>query len=487
MKRKIFAFMLSFIICSTVLSACNSESNPTNTDIVTQPTMTVETTQAELTDKVPELDFDGSEFNILLRTHVKYEFVSEGETGEVVNDAIYRRNMKIQERFNIKFNMIDVAGTWDAQSTFLGKIKSSISAGDNAYDLIAGYAAYIANLTEGGYYYNWNEVPYIDFEAPWWNQVMIDELNINSKLYFMTGDLALSTLWNAVCLYYNKDMWASYGFENPYTIVNEGKWTLDKMAEFTKQAYKDVDGDGAYSEGDQYGYVTDTHNLVDAYQAALDVPVTVKGSDGLPQLNLQNEKFFNAFAKLYDYLRKESSTYTGIEQTGSPESLYRPFFEQGRALIMPEYLGNSSLMRNYSFDFGILPLPKYDESQANYQTISQDGFSLFCIPSTVVDTNMVGAVTEAMAYETYKSVVPAFYDVALKTKYTRDDDSSEMIDIIRSNMIYNFNTVYAVSLGVPAHLWRILLIEKRDNLVSDVEKKMNVFQSNLDKVISLYN
>lgn len=486
MRIRITAFFLSMLILFAAASGCAQQKTDPG-DTTAAETAAIANTQTKPADNVPELDFGGSDFNILLRTHVSEEFKSEGETGEIVNDTVYRRNVKVEERFNIRFHMIDTAGTWGEQDNFLGKIRNSISAGDSSYDLIAGYAAYIANLTDGGYFFNWKDIPHIDYGASWWNQTLINDLTINGRLYFMTGDLALSTLENAVCLYFNKQIWAGYNFENPYEIVTKGEWTIDKMAEFTRQAYLDLDGDGNYSEGDQYGYVTDTHNLVDAYQAALDVPVTVTGEDGLPALNIQNEKFYSAFLKIYDLLRVQETTYTGIEQTGSPESLYRPFFAEGRALILPEYLGNSALMRDYDFDFGILPLPKYETAQKRYQTISQDGFSLFCIPSNIKNPEMVGAVTEVMAVETKNTVVPAFYDVALKNKYTRDDDSAAMIDIIRDGMIYNFNTVYAVTLGVPAHIWRILLINKKDNIASEIEKNLSQYQAKLDSLIELYN
>ena len=39
-------------------------------------------------------------------------------------------------------------------------------------------------------------------------------------------------------------------------------------------------------------------------------------------------------------------------------------------------------------------------------------------------------MTEAMAAETYTNVYPVYYDVALKSKYSKDEATASMIDLI---------------------------------------------------------
>ncbi|MBO5274200.1 MAG: hypothetical protein J6I45_06260 [Clostridia bacterium] len=491
MKNRIIASLLALLLAAGSLVSCESEAADDGSAVTTAgDTAAVETTAAEetqLRDKVPELNFNGADFSILMRTNMNHEFNATAENGEPVNDAVFRRNNKIAQRFNITFNMIEEEGTWATQSNFLGKIKNNVSAGDASYDLIAGYCAYISTLASDGYYYNWRDINYIDFTAPWWNQVLINETEINGQLHFMSGDLAISGIQNAICLFYNKNLWTNYQFEDPYELVRSGKWTIDKMQSFTTQAYQDLDGDGQYSDGDQYGYVTDTHNLVDAYQAALQAPALVRGDDGVPTLVIQEEKFLSAYAKIYDLLLGQKSTYTGFDQADTPENLYRPIFDQGRALIVPEWLGNAEILRSLEFDFGILPLPKYDEAQDGYHTISQDSFSLFCVPSVVKDIDMIGAVTEALACESRNSVIPAFYEVALKSKYARDEGSEEMIDLINNSLYYDFSTVHIVALNKPTHSWRLQLIAKSENLVSYIESQMKVYTKSLEKLLESYS
>jgi hypothetical protein len=118
--------------------------------------------------------------------------------------------------------------------------------------------------------------------------------------------------------------------------------------------------------------------------------------------------------------------------------------------------------------------------------MSWNGYSMFCTPVTVQNTEKVGAVIEALAAESRKSVLPAFYDIALKTKYARDDDSAEMIDIIRDGISYNFGVEYVVPLGSPHLQWRFLVSNKKTNIVSEVERQTNVWQKNLEKILEAY-
>ena len=500
LKRHFFYAMIFLLIFSfsavsvLILQSCSQndskdtvndkqQNNDIGGSIIEENTETT-----AISDDIPELNFNGETVSILYRDYMQYEVDAEAENGDVINDAVYRRNRNVEERFNIKFNMIPTQGAWDHKDLFLNKVRHSVSAGDDEFEIIEGYAAYIVDLTSGGYLANWETIPYVGFSKPWWNKNFVDEMTINNKLYFLTGDLALSTIWEANVLFFNKKMWEGYAFENPYNLVKDGKWTLDKMAEITKQVSGDLDSDGKYTDKDLYGYVTDTHNQIDAYVVSFDVPVTSKGDDGIPVYRIEEPKFSEAFLRLYTFVRENLSTFAGTEQPTATDiySIYRPMFQQERALILAEYLGNSSQMRSYDFDFGILPFPKLDERQEQYKTMPQNGYTMFCTPVTVLNTEKVGAVIEALAAESRKSVLPAFYEVALKTKYARDDDSADMIDIIRDGISYNFGMEYVVPLGSPHLQWRFLVTNKKNNITSEVERQMPLFQKNLEKVLAAY-
>ncbi len=489
MAKRMIVSLLAILTFVAFLTACSDNADDTSADAttLTESPMTASTTETEVSDDLPELDFGGTDFSILLRTDQKREFITEAEGAEVIGAAVYKRNLEIEERFNVLFKYTDIAGLWGDGNSFLNYVRKSVAAGDDEFDLIAGYAAYIVNLG-GDDLLNLNTLGYLDSDKPWWNEDIVRELNINGKRYFISGDLAISALSNAICLMFNKGLWDDYNLEDPYALVKTGAWTFDKMAELTKNVSADVNNDGVYGTDDLYGYVTDSHNFIDAYQTAFDVPVTVTGSDSYPVLAVKEQKFSDAYVKLYGFMRETPSTFAGIDQTSSADNIYRPLiFDQGRGLIVAECMGNTELMRELDFDFGILPYPKYNENQANYKTLSLLTLSLFCVPKTAVQTEMIGAVMEALAAGSYQYVTPAFYEVALKTKYSRDEDSAEMMDIIRKGITYNFGMVYCVPLNGAMHSWRLQLIANNINIVSSVEKSYNQYEAGLKKVLEIYS
>jgi hypothetical protein len=95
---------------------------------------------------------------------------------------------------------------------------------------------------------------------------------------------------------------------------------------------------------------------------------------------------------------------------------------------------------NYKVDYGIVPYPKLDETQEQYYAGYTDRY--FVIPNTCSDTAYVGTILESMSAEGYRQVTPAYFEVALKNRYTKDQISKEMVDLIKQSMILDFAYVY---------------------------------------------
>jgi hypothetical protein len=104
--------------------------------------------------------------------------------------------------------------------------------------------------------------------------------------------------------------------------------------------------------------------------------------------------------------------------------------------------------------------------QEHYYTRIQDGVSLFCIPVNCDKTEMVAAFMEAAASESYRNVSPAYFDVAMKLKYARDETAAKMLDIIRDGAYLNFASVYNESIGNPWFVMRELMTTGSNNFAS---------------------
>ena len=124
---------------------------------------------------------------------------------------------------------------------------------------------------------------------------------------------------------------------------------------------------------------------------------------------------------------------------------YRQLFESGHGLFFWMRLDEVTNMREGDADFGIIPVPKLEESQDTYYSmVSQHTTGLMSIPKTQGGDKLeeVGLVLEAMAAISHYDLIPAYIESSLKTKHSRDAESAEMLDIIIGNRIFDPMLIY---------------------------------------------
>ncbi|MHC1694197.1 MAG: hypothetical protein AB9835_02740 [Eubacteriales bacterium] len=491
MKKAIALFLMA-AMCLALFS-CNQGKDIT-TDSTTGEVTTqdggavIEDDRANAKDSLPDsLNYNGETITIFSRSDSPWyeEIFAEEQIGEVVNDAVYNRNRSVEDRLNVKINVIAEPGIHGNEASFNGKIKNSILAEDHAFDLISGYAFFITPLGTEGLFLNLNHVNNMDFSKPWWSQSLASELEIDGKLFFMAGDLSLTMIKSLFMVYFNKRLATEWDVGDLYDVVLKGEWTIDKMTEITKNVHKDVNGDSVYDQNDILGLGLTTGNYIDALYAAFDQPVTMKNTDGLPELTLNTPKMADMVAKTYSFLYENQGVIARPE-TAEDDKIIKGMFSGGQLLFMTGTLNLTEQFRDMADGYGIIPYPKWNAEQDGYHTAAQDAYSLFCIPKSVENPDMVGAFAEAMAAESYRTVTPAFYDVALKGKYIRDDASSQMLDIIRDGVMFNFGFVNSSSIEWISHIYRSLMTEKKTDFVSLYESKESLYKKKLEQIISAY-
>ena len=163
-------------------------------------------------------------------------------------------------------------------------------------------------------------------------------------------------------------------------------------------------------------------------------------------------------------------------------------FENGQGLLMTSWLGNAATLRDMDADFGIIPYPKWDAKQENYATYYLDRASSMVIPVTA-DLDFVGVIVEALAAESYKKVIPAFYDVTLKGKSARDTESQEMIDLIRENILFDFANIYANGFvsDNPGHILRTLVGNNDTGFASYYASREDSYLTKLKEIIGMFD
>ena len=484
MKRKLSIIFALLLLLQTAASCGDSQTS--DTPITDGGTIEAGETEADVFGGLAEKTFGGKEFNFLIRETEYNDYYIEAESGDVLNDAIYRRNTEVEEHFDVKINPISIDGAWSNRDSYLGAIRNSVMAGIGEYDLVDGYAGIIGALFTDNICMNLWDVPNLRLNEKWWSELMASELTVNGKLYDMTGDLAINMWSNLHAMYFNKGMIEDFGRTSPYDRVKAGTWTFDAFLSDIKDVSKDLDGNGSLTESDQWGFLVYDSIALDNLHNAFNIPVSKRGTDGLPTYDLQNERLIGAVEKI-TVLAFENPDSLYMEQ-GNPNIIAdsRNIFTSGNAMYFADTLAACTAMRDSDTDFGIIPLPKYDENQEGYYTSSRDGRTMFVIPNDVKAVDFVGLITEALAVASHKYVIPAYYDVTLKTKAARDDESAAMLDIIRDGLKLEFVAEYQAQTGGGGFSIRICMQNNNTEYVSMVASNLNTYKASLESFLEAY-
>ncbi len=482
MKRITASILLMSLLAG--LTSCGGDPGTHDETTISDSS---EQVSEEIGDGLPDKSYNGETFTIMDRTAYAYEFESEEITGELIDDAIYARNSAVESRFEIELKYYTLDAGWGEQATnFNNTLRASVMAGDKAFDLVAGYAASITSLVSDKIFFNWNELQYNDFTKDWWSEEVAKELTINGKNFMVTGDISLALWKGMTCIFFNKQLAEDYKLPDLYETVNSGNWTLDTLIEYTKDVYSDVDSDGTLSDGDMYGLLCMSDTEVDNMKEAFEIKVTEKNAEGFPEIVFKNERTIEAVTRINAYIHESGNVLFSSTSGDAGRQMLANAFAENRGIFFTSTLGISEKLRAMDNDFGILPYPKYDSAQKSYHSTSLDEFSLFMIPIDAKDPKMSSIITEALCAKSHELVIPKFYDVALKTKNARDDDSSDMIDLIRDGLIFDYGYLNSSALGGVGHLFVNLIRKNSNDVVSSYDSNSTVYEEKLEKLLEVY-
>lgn len=424
--KRLLCVMLALMMVAVIMASCKKdEVKKTSAGI---------SSEAELSylDHIEFEDMDGYNFRMFVRpgSGMMEDQYVEVETGDIINDAVYRRNELVKQLFNIEISAIksDATKADDATNTIL--------AGDDQYDIILPHSRAAFSYAVQNTLVDFNQVSTIDTTKPWWSQDLIDSCEVNGHLYVLDGDIQTHRLEYAFAMYFNKRIFDELGLEYPYQLALNGEWTFDEFSKLVKQGSKDISGDGVINpDDDQYGYYTwPAYGPIQVLYSG-GQRIYSKNSQNIPYLSLNSAKTVEIFSKYFDLCDSDD-----VYLKPSSVSVKEDLFTAGRAMFADKDLGRAKTMRSMNDDFGILPWPKFT-SDDEYCTVINGHASLVVMPITVPDYERTGKIIEALCAVGNKNVIPAFYDVSLKTKFSRDYESEKMIDIIRDSLVYDLGYI----------------------------------------------
>ena len=487
----IAAMLFLMIACSQDEAGSNNDenANPANQENQNQQEQD-EPTDTRILSDAPVTDFEGYEYRILSRGpgYTLWEGIdadAEEITGEPINDAVYNRNRTIEERFNISI-------VNRSSDDIPGSARNAIMANSDEYDIMMGPLAggFADVLSQGGMLADMKNIPYLDLDKPWYDQNANAQLSIGGKLYVTISDIGIIDNQATWSYLFNKRLIADLSLDDPYKLVREGKWTIDKMLEMARDVAQDLTGDGTMGIHDRYGYAGETYNL---YIGLLSAGHNFFGKDnddmpyyaGFDNLSLNSfEKLMSLFGDRNLTLRADDWYGSGHEVWGGTGIMDTAFMEN-RILFFDTSMARVQFYRDMDADFGIVPPPKRDEAQQGYiSSVSTRSTNSLTIPITVSNFERTGIITDALAAESFYTVIPAYYELQLKTKMARDEESGEMLDIIFAGRIFDLGLLY--DWGGFSSLFSQAMQSNATDIVSRVERIEERIRTQIERTVDAY-
>ena len=457
---KALIFVLCFSMVLPILASC-ADPNQGNTGTGDYNDEYYDnSTRAKTKGNLPDdIDLEGESVGIFYWSGLELSVEGETEETDMVYTSIYERNQKVEAWLNVDLSFLPSDATvW---SDVAAELTNLILTNDGSIDAAIAGSNTVVEQKLYSLFVDLNNTLYLELTQPWWNYDAIYEISVDGRVFeFLYGDILLSSITNCGAVFYNKNLYEelnpAHGPDHLYEMAKDKTWTLDHFYYLSNKTYVDRDGDQTRSNGDIYAFQIFRYAEQIHYMAtAADIEYYTRNKAGFPEITINSTKsveFSELMEKIF-YQNLGADLYYP-NQVGK-ENEHPHDFEDGRILFSLGSLGGalSETMREMEDDYGIIPYPLWDESQENYKSLIHNGAATICVPYTAVTGGydrleyIICPTLEAMAIEAYRSVTENFYELALKSSYTRDDIASEMIDIIVENSTKNFLYEYSGSMG----------------------------------------
>ncbi len=478
-SARTIALLLSIILSASAVYACGKKEEKKNDGAP-------KVEAGETTDdnfKVPKGIAEGKTFSMYIANpDIKNSFIAEEETGDDLNDAVFFRNALVEQHTGVDLEFVASARTSNGtdQQAETNQIRTLIQAGDTTYDAYLHVQhTGMPTLIEEGMFLNWNEIPYIEIDNPWWYSNVQRDICFGDKIFCMTGDYNYRSFANSECLIFNKTLCDELELEYPYQMVFDGTWTHDKFLGYIKAAGKDLNGDGVMkTEDDRFGFAGWHPEVIPALFCGYGGATLEKDDNNLPVLNIDEEITYTVIDKMLEVFGDDNAFFvTSTQGYGLEDKM----FNEGRLMFNDSFLASVPATRGLEdIDVGFVPYPKLDEDQTEYYTRTANISGLTYIPVTNNDLEKTGAVLESLAYYSTDTIMPAFFETILAIKSTRDVESEEMIPIIRNSSRF-------LDSVIGFNYTSIVMANNGNTLSSMIAANEEAWQIKVDSLIETYS
>ena len=440
MKNKILAVSLILALLLTV--GCGSKDSGEQKQTSADTTVADTTAEPELTIPDYKLDLGGADFNILYfdaveacgwSSDIPCDVNTDEQTGDLLNDEVYDRNRRIEDMYNLKITAHKE--TWDVYSV----LERSVMSASGEYDAAFVKQQGLSNPVSNGYFAELSAL--LDFEKPWWDEKSLEGFGICGKTYAIAGDVTFMDKLCDIVIFFNKNMAEEYNLGDIYQMVIDKKWTFEEMLKMCELVSADLNNDGSADKDDRFGFAGQNDAAYELFQSAGERFCTLD-KDGIPYLSNDSERAVDIMMKVYSFMNDDINFFNRQTAGLSVNDAIKMFISN-RVLFLMRPLQTIMELRAMDADFGIIPTPLMDDSQSEYST--SIGFTVANCVTIPVDAKSVetsAKVLDTLSADSYFNMNSTFYDMVLGAKLTRDDNSTENLDIILNSCVFDPGCIF---------------------------------------------
>ncbi len=444
-SAKILSLLLIVLSLCGVMLACTDQPDDPAKETKAPGNETQGPEETRVTADLPDLDLDGYLYSVAhwyvngWETRRNIDIYAENTNADPINDAVYSRNTRLTDKYDFEIEFVEMEHT-----ELNSKVRQFVNTSDDIYDVVYLLLSETPGFTTGGSLVDFEtSFEYCNFDKPYWDNRVRKELSFAEHTFLMASSYNIIDEDATAATAFNKQFAIDYDLPNLYEFVKEGTWTFDNFYDQMTSFDGDINGDSKMKESDDiFGFLGGV-DVTSTFFYGGGGRLTEKDEYDMPEYVFGDEDSFDVFSAVLDIMYDD--TFMNHHMINNQDdNYYRQLFIDGHGLFFWMRMDDARAMRGEeAVNFGILPAPKYDETQETHLSLlSRHTTGLMSVLRCEQDLETVGFIMEAMAAASYYDLTQAYYDVTLKGKSARDDESQEMLDIIFANRVIDIGDIF---------------------------------------------
>lgn len=499
MKKRFLALICALLIILPMIVSCAQTVDPGNDPETTAAEEAADTsasaaaTEEETTSyPAPEIkDLSGFTYRSLVLDNYMWGplyFAEDGEqNGNVINDALYRREAFLEETYGCNIEHI-------IDSKALQTLGNCVSTGTDLCEALYLKGTETMSAAVNGYVLDVMDLQGLNLDQPWWDQRIQEEYLIGNHLFTLEGDMNMLDELRTTCVVFNKDLYANYDYNSlygtPYDLVENNNWTFDILCEMIKGVTTD-----STDENGTWGLVSEVSGPY--YFFLGQGQKTLTNNNGEFTVNIGAESVINTLQKTMELVKNPDVMIVNNGQWFGGNDVWTNatnVFKSGRALFRSTAISAVNGLLDMSSDYGILPIPNSGENDEYYCYVSGVNHRPLSFPANLANVEETMLMAEATAYysrfttnSSNTSLRDAFYYVLADYRLARSPEDTRMLDIFFDSKTFDIDQTAGVT-GLESSIWSLSKAGNLDGVASTIQstsktatKRMQNFLNGLQK------